>query len=413
MPEFQEGSLKAALAAEFIAAEEAQAQAALAAQTESDRQAQEAASNPAPTPDPAETDEQKIAREQVENQAKEEAARQAASTQQQASLSEDDFFAKHFKELEFTDIQHVKDVIKNVDLVYDENKTLKSELEKLKANPQFADENEKKIFEFVKKYNQFDARGKEDYVRIDSSDPESIDGKEAMKLAFVLSRKEVPRHEAERDFEILFKRTYLKPLEQLVEGTDEYEEEKDYLNTKKREEERKARFELRTIKEQYGQKAITQTKTPEQLAAEMVVDRGVEESVRSWDENLHKMTSYTFKADGIGDCRVDIGEEERRYINNLLRPIYQSRSNYDSNGKLMGNIQSFVDAQVRSVMFDKAIQKVATDVKNATLQTIETQLQRQPDPLQRQAEAGGQISEEDKYATSLAEAMKRKIYGNP
>lgn len=412
MPEFQEGSLQTALAAEFKAVEEAQAQAALAAQAESDRLAQEEASKTPPPSSDFETDEQKTAREQAESQAQE-AARQATTTQQQEPLSEDHFFEKHFKELEFDNIQHVKDVIKNVDLVYDENKTLKSELEKLKANPQFADENEKKIFEFVKKYNQFDARGKEDYVRIDSSDPDSIDGKEAMKLAFVLSRKEVPRHEAERDFEILFKRTYLKPLEQLVEGTEEYEEEKDYLNTKKREEERKARFELKTIKEQYGQKAITQTKTPEQLAAEMVVERGIEESVRSWDENLHKMTSYTFKADGIGDCRVDVGEEERRYIDKLLRPIYQSSSNYDSNGKLKGNIHAFVDAQVKSVMFDKAIQKVATDVKNATLQTIETQLQRQPDPLQRQAEAGGQISEEDKYASALADAMKRKIYGNP
>lgn len=413
--EFSKEGMQAMLAAEFSAAQDANQNIANeAAQAASLSATNGGSQEPIPNEEPPSfntntTEEETVSAQKLaETLALKSEQEKSDNIAAQAQSSEADYFDKHFKPLEFSSLDEVKQVVAKYDELANLNDVLKKEVETLKATPYFNDPNHKRIFDFVQKYDSTNERGFEDYIKLNSSDLERMDGKEAMKLAHVLERPDQSRASAEREFDILYKRTYEKLPDMEEVGEDVYNEEKEYLDIKKANEERSARAKLRIAKDQYGQKQVTETTTPEQKAMEIVINRGVEDQVTSWDRNLPSMTALKVNAQGVGELRIDVDEETRKVMNTMIRPIFQQKGNYTSDGKLKGNIETFVNGQLQSLVFQKAIDKVATEAWNKALSTVADKLGRQPEPLQRQADTSAAASDLDKYAEMLKNSLSNR-----
>lgn len=356
------------------------------------------------------TEEEKTAQTEAANKAEQE--RVDALAAQSQLVTEQQFFDTHFKALEFESLDQVKQVIAKVDDFSTKNEALKKENDALKAAPHFEDENKKRIYDFANKYNAADERTWQDYVTINSTDLDKMEGKEAMKLAYVLSKKDQPRAETEREFELTYKRTYEKNLDklrtQLGEEDPEYIEEKEVLDLQRKNAERSAKSELKQLKEQYGQKAIDKPQTKEEMATEAVLTSAVGTQLKSWDDGLSKITSFKVKAEGVGEHQVEVTEEVRKTMNTILRPILAQKGNYNTDGTLKGSVEALVNHQMRSLMFQTALDKVAKESWNAALKTVETNITRQPDPLVRQADVSGGKSALESAADGIKLAFGAK-----
>lgn len=301
-------------------------------------------------------------------------------------FDEPQFIEQHFKEFGIESIEDAKEIIKNFDTVYAEHEALKIEHEKLKNAPQFTDENDKKIFDFVKAYGQHDKRGRLDYIEIDTTDPNTVSEDEAIRLAFVLSKKNLSVEDANKLFN-----SRIKPQFSVTEEMDD--EEKDLVRIAKSEAADEARQKLRDLKAQYGQKPKVETATPEQKAADAVIERGMADQTRAWEDAVAKTTVFTIKTAVAGEQKIEIGENERKAVDAVLRPLVLNKANYDSNGHFKGDIQKLINTQLQAIAFQKALDKVDLEAGNKGREEgFRTVSSRKPEGIATPPAAGGEPS---------------------
>lgn len=311
-------------------------------------------------------------------------------------------FEQHFRPMGFEKgLEEVKSLIKDFDALYNSHETLKTENAKLKAEPHFADENDKRLFDYVKTYKNHDKRGFSDYLEIDGTNPDSIADEEAMRLAFVTTKKNLSREDANRLFN--------RELSQKYTATEEMDdEERELVRIARTEAAAEARQKLRELKSQFGQKPATNEPSPDQRAADAVIERGVQDRTREWEESLAKTLTFTVKTRTAGEQKVEIGNEERAMLDKILRPIIQNRANYDASGAIKGNVQALVERELQSILFHKAIEVVEREAENrAKEEAYKSIASRSPEKLPTPPAANGEPSPLQTMGNSILAHFKR------
>lgn len=269
--------------------------------------------------------------------------------------TETDFFKKHFGILGFTDVEQAKAAITERHTLVNTLDQAKAEIEKLKASPQFADENDRRVFEWTKQYRTLDERAFIEHKMLDKIDPEAIEGKLAMRLDYILSKKSLSHEDAGKRFEYDYKKLY-EPDELASD------EDRDIIRIGRLEAEAQAKENLKNLKANFGTVA-SQPESAEQKAATMALDRAVGDSVANWDTAILSAKEFTF-SDGAVKYPIEVGDQERQTINQVIRPILENKANYDSDGKLKYDINYIYDREMKITLFDKIVEKLKNDVTN-------------------------------------------------
>jgi hypothetical protein len=289
-----------------------------------------------------------------------------------------DLFAQHFADLGIKDIEEAKKIVKESTTLLTEYETAKTELEKasaeiqkLKTTPHFADENERRAFEWVKQYKTLDKRAFDEHKMLDEIDPSTIGGKKAMEIDYVLSKKHLSPSDAVKRFEYEYNKKYT--LDEMAS-----EEDREMARIDREEAEYEAKEKLVALKNKYGT-VEQQPQTPEQKASELALQRSVGETLTNWDGMISGTKDFAFKR-GQDEVRVEVGEEERKVINQIVRPILENKANYDQNGKLKYNVGPLLQREMKILLFDKLVEKVETNATNkAKEEAMRSITSRQPD----------------------------------
>jgi hypothetical protein len=312
----------------------------------------------------------------------------------------DSVIREQFASYQIGSVAEIKQTLEDVKEVVKLNDQLAQEVNKLKAEPYFANPNDKRVFDYIKTYRDA-TEGFEHYLLLEKTDLSNLDSKEAMKLAYIIENKDMPQKDAERMFEHTYKKTY--------RSFDEDDEaEKEIAELSERNAARQAKMKLAEIKEKFGQKPKEAFETPEQRAADVVIRTGIEQHLKNWDESIPKITQYTVKTEGSGEQKLDLTDEDRNILNVVLRPLLENRANYQPNGTLSANMQALVENQIHSLIFQRALDKVGLEAYNRGLQEAQKSIvTRQADKAPVTSVGGGQPSQQQLLGEAILKSFKR------
>jgi len=315
------------------------------------------------------------------------------------AVTEADVFKRHFSDLGVESIEQAKSLIQSSGELLKAYDDLKLEFDKLKTTPQFSDENDRRVFDWVKQYRVQDARAFNEHRMIDEIDLDKVDGRTAMRLDYILSKKTIPLEDAIKRFEYEYPKRY-EPDEMASD------DEKEMVRIDKMEAENQARENLRNLKQKYGTVEKPQ-ETPEQKAAAMALDRSVGESLSGYESSIKSKTEHVFKH-GAAEYRIEIGEKERDTLDKIIKPILQNRANYGQDGKLAINVDWMVDREMKIILWDKLVEKIETEMGNKAKDlAMQTVINRQPD-ITKSGGASGvpTVTTVDNMASAIDKAFK-------
>jgi len=120
-----------------------------------------------------------------------------------------------------------------LDALFDRSAALAQETIELRKQLESApkiNESQKKYLDFVKDFNTEDPAAFNEYTRLITTDPSKLSDKDTLKEVYVLENRGIPRQQAEKEFDYLYKKNW--STEGLVEGdNDEEIEERKMLES--------------------------------------------------------------------------------------------------------------------------------------------------------------------------------------
>lgn len=209
--------------------------------------------------------------------------------------------------------QDIKTILSDYQTKSKEVEALKKELE---AKVEFKDENQKKLFDFVSRYNGEDLRGFEDFVRIQNLDISSLDDKSALREDYVMKHKDLSREDALKKFE----RHYYKNYE-----VDEEDAEMVRIDAKT------AKSSLEKIKAEVKAQPVTKKEIVP------ATNESFEKNKPAYLSELSKeMTGFdkVIHETPNGKVYFPLEKEEIQEIDNLIKGIINDPHQYTEDGRL-------------------------------------------------------------------------------
>lgn len=158
-------------------------------------------------------------------------------------ISQSDFnelIVSQYKEYGINDAGEVQQRLEDYPELEKENESLKKELDEARKAPKFEDDNQKKLFEYVKNFDGTNAEALADFAYLQSMDVSKLSDKEAL-LEWYIRSSDLSREESA----VLFERSYNKKYT----ADEDDEQEKKLVKLEEKRDAISARKELASLKD--------------------------------------------------------------------------------------------------------------------------------------------------------------------
>lgn len=246
--------------------------------------------------------------------------------------------SRYFEKYEIESLKDLDEILEVTDKITEENDRLKEELEAAKkAEPAFANEAQKKAYEFIKDFDpSVQGEALKTWANVVSMDIENADGKAVLRENFILSRPELSRQDAEAKFERDFIRKYVPKMEK-YDSDEEYEEAKKDAEIDLKADVAAARKALKEKQKEFQYKPAD--KEPEKKAPEVPaeISAAIKTNVAEMEAYQSKLTELVVSPTGKKEDAfpVKFKKEEWKAINAVTKSWVSNPGSYDKKGELL------------------------------------------------------------------------------
>lgn len=246
--------------------------------------------------------------------------------------------SRYFEKYEIESLKDLDEILEVTDKITEENDRLKEELEAAKkAEPAFANEAQKKAYEFIKDFDpSVQGEALKTWANVVSMDIDRADGKAILRENFILSRPELSRQDAEAKFERDFIRKYVPKMEK-YDSDEEYEEAKKDAEIDLKADVAAARKALKEKQKEFQYKPAD--KEPEKKAPEVPaeISAAIKTNVAEMEAYQSKLTELVVSPTGKKEDAfpVKFKKEEWKAINAVTKSWVSNPGSYDKKGELL------------------------------------------------------------------------------
>lgn len=235
-----------------------------------------------------------------------------------------ELIVSQYSEYGIKDAGEVQQILEDYPKLEEENENLRKELEVAKKSPVFEDENQKKLFEYVKKYDGTNAEAIADFDYLQKMNVNEMSDEQVLREHYIRT-SEMDRDRASKKFDRDYQRKYTSDDADEQEDLD-YDREKDA---------KAARKELVKLKESIK----LEEKKPEPTI-ETELDKNFTEIsgkyLGEFDKSMKGFKSITFENDFAQPVTIDLTSDDVNVIDKEVKAWLNSKNTYSEDGKLRG-----------------------------------------------------------------------------
>jgi len=321
--------------------------------------------------------------------------------------------ARYAEKYEIESLEDLDEILEVVDKITEDNDRLKEQLEAAKkAEPTFANEAQKKAYEFIKDFDpSMQGEALKTWANVVSMDIDRADGKAILRENFILSRPELSRQDAEAKFERDFIRKYVPKMEK-YDSDEEYEEAKKDAEIDLKADIAAARKALKEKQKEFQYKPAD--KEPENKAPEVPAE--IRASIKT---NVAEMEAYQAKTSELvisptGNKEdafpVKFSKNEWNAIKTITKGWVSNPASYDKNGELLTALTP-AEATERAalLLFGKDIMKKMYEHAKTvvSIQRVEEVGKVKPNRESKVSSATAPEPSEDEQWAALIEKIKK------
>lgn len=248
----------------------------------------------------------------------------------------DQVIESEFSEYGLESKEDIENVLNDYRVVLEENE----ELKKRPTEPQFNNDFQKKVFEFITKHD-FDniGSGLESFGKLTSLDVRNLNDETALREKFILDNQDVSREDAVALFESQFEKeyTYKTP-----EDDEDYSlNEKKLVGIKLRNDAEKARKQLLKKQEEWKPEEVSkEQKSEEEKFNWEPIDNSISSQVKSFEEGFEGFNELTYKFDDNkdNDFHYKFNEKQVNSIKKNVLSVIKNHQLYNDDGSLRAEI---------------------------------------------------------------------------